>query len=148
MVHIHPRHVHRGHSSGPGLLGAENAHRGRLLLLHGNVPPRVDFGAEVELHAGVAAGLALQLVIHHGLEVGLDGVQAGSVVDIDVAVPLRDFAAEVVEEGLSFVDGLDVASVKIRGHDSGGRGRRLSGGVQWWRPHWLDPLWQGRGRRY
>ena len=148
VVDIDARHVDRRRSTAcaTGFLRTVNACRSRLSFFGQSVPPRVGLGAKIPLDARVFEGLAGHLVLHHVFEIMLDGTQNGAVVNVELgSVALGYGAGEVVEEGLSFVDGLDAAFVKVRGHHAGSWGR-FTGGQ--WRFDWFDALQRRWGRRY
>jgi len=148
MVDIDARHVDRRAATtcATGFLRTVNARRSRLSVLSQSVPPGVGLGAEVAFNAGVFEGLAGHLVFHHVFEVMLEGSQDRTVVNVELgSVALRYGAGEVVKEGLSLVDGLDAAFVKVRSHHPGAWGR-LAGRQGW--SHRFDALQWRRGRRY
>ena len=118
MIHIDFGHGDRSGCSGSFIMNSNQPRGGRFIWFDHHVSPGVSLRPEVGLHTRVLLGFPAPLVLHHRLEVRLDRVQGARVVDVDVAVPLGDGAAEVVEQGLTLIDGFDLATVEIRGHNS------------------------------
>ena len=101
-----------------GLL-SENSCGGWLFGLDHQVPPGVGFGQNVGFYRGILKRSPSHFVLYHGFEVVLEGVQRLGVVYVDGAVAMGYDVAKVLEQGLSFINRLDFAFVKIRGHNSG-----------------------------
>ena len=115
MVHIDARHVDRRAGAAPaGFLGTVNTCRRRLSFLGQSVPPGVGLSAKIPLDGGILEALARHLVLHHVFEVVLDSVEDATVINIELRpIALGDGAAEVVEQGLAFINGLDAAFVEV-----------------------------------
>lgn len=67
------------------------------MRLGSQISPWIDFGAEVHFNAWILTSHPIPLVFHHVFEVGLDVAQGLRVVNVDVAIALRNGRAKIFE---------------------------------------------------